>query len=568
MKKIKKPVLILYPPFEGRFFLKSRLPFPIGPLTIASFLTSNGIECHVKDFSYPAVKTLSKRPKGVNTKGGYYRYGASDVDILAWLETNLPKYHKSIGISSLMSTCYHSAYNLARLVKSVSTDCETIIGGPHACINPEHVTNCKHIDKVCLGEGEIPFYDYLVKGKSKYIVDAGSVRRGSRNCELSDMDTLQHMDRRLLLDDRKVDHMMVAFSRGCPQHCTFCTSFLIQGRRWRHMSAERAVDMVVHLQKEWDVHQFEIEDDNLCPGSEGIRWLTEFCKLVGIKKEEGELLSKTRFHVPHGLPVHSVATAGIADMLWAAGFRDMVFPVESTDRAVLKEMRKGGTPENWRKANRAWNKYEKKVPVEVIIGYPFVQSIATMLRTFMDIADEGGLIWASHFRLNTRTLLFDRCVDAGYVKGDYDPLSMNSFSIETERFTIADLLCLLRISRGINFGTTSGFNSFRDDPAQMNKGLLKFTFKKKLAKGSAIAHGSFGFLKGQSTFASIVASRMIGTELEPIIGTSDSKKELLYQGSRPNRVFAALHLLLEESNLICGGVRVDKGLLNFMGGVK
>ena len=33
-----KPVLLIYPPYEGRFFLAARPPFPIGPLYIASYL--------------------------------------------------------------------------------------------------------------------------------------------------------------------------------------------------------------------------------------------------------------------------------------------------------------------------------------------------------------------------------------------------------------------------------------------------------------------------------------------------------------------------------------------------
>ena len=78
-KKISNPILLLYPPYEGRFFLKSRKPFPLGLLYIAAYLKNKGIDANVVDFMYPYEKSGPKR------------IGWSEEQIINWLRKNLNK---------------------------------------------------------------------------------------------------------------------------------------------------------------------------------------------------------------------------------------------------------------------------------------------------------------------------------------------------------------------------------------------------------------------------------------------------------------------------------------------
>ena len=527
-----KRILLLYPPFEGKNYLTSRAPFPIGPLYLAAYLKKKRKKSAVVDMSYPPQKIKVKRPKELKTgQPNYFRFGWSDTQITDWLKERLDDFHEIVGVSSLMSSNWTGAYNLINLIKRVDPKREVIIGGPHATAFPDHVHKNSQADYICIGEGEEAFYKLLKGEKHEGIIKSGQTL-DCRRSFISQMDSLPFPSRKLLWDNREMKEIYITFSRGCPHRCSFCGSHLIQGRIWRHKSPKRMIEEVQHYHRNWGIRKFVIEDDNPCAGKKGIEHLKEFCRQVIAE------LPKLRFTVSHGIPVYATADKELSELLYKAGFRNMVFPLESTNPQVLEDMQKEFTPKNWRKAIKNW-KYEKAHPTEIILGYPFVETIESMLMTMIEIAKKKGRVWASHFRLNKGTPLFERCLEAGYVNASYDPINTQAFFIETERFNLNDLKELMQISRGINFATELGFNPFKDivDATAFHD----FKYPDKI--GDTIAKGNFSFRRSQNITASIMLTVTGKHNGRPYV-TYGNSQSLVYKGDRPSRVYDVLKYII------------------------
>ncbi len=73
---------------------------------------------------------------------------------------------------------------------------------------------------------------------------------------------------------RKVPHLPLLTSRGCPFDCTYCAGRLITGRKLRFRSAEKAVDEMEQLHRAHGVRVFAVTDDNF---SLNRRHVERFC---------------------------------------------------------------------------------------------------------------------------------------------------------------------------------------------------------------------------------------------------------------------------------------------------
>lgn len=529
-----KKILLVSPPYEGKSYLKSRRPFPLGLLYIAAYLKKKGIKSEVWDFSYPANKLKTNRPKQLKTgQPNFWRWGWSNNEITQWLKNNLKKYHNVIGITSYMSSNWTGAYKTIELIKDIAPKSIIVIGGPHATVFPEHVAKYSLADQICIGEGEESFYSFLKEIPNSGIVRSKAYKQAKRT-SIKNLDLLPFPDRNLLKDQRETKELYVTFSRGCPQKCSFCGSHLIQGRRWRYKNIDRVIEEIKFYHDEWGAQKFIMEDDNPCPGKKGIKHLKTICKKVISELPKAKLL------VSHGLPVSALADKELCSLLWESGFRRMSFPVESTDPKVLKDMNKEQVLANWKVAVKNWSKYEKHIPIQVIFGYPFIQTIKTMLQTMMDIAEMHGRVWASWFRANPSIKLFDRCIEAGFIPKDYDPINSGAFYIETPRFTVKDLKEIMQIGQGVNFTTSYECNPFKE----ILDCKYFFDFAGPIKEGDVIAKGSFKFRKGQNIAAGIMLTATGKFNGRPMVTFNESNDALVYKGTKPSRVYDELKQML------------------------
>jgi hypothetical protein len=339
--------------------------------------------------------------------------------------------------------------------------------------------------------------------------------------------------------------MVITFSRGCPHNCSFCGSKVIQGRKWRVKSITRAVDEIKFYVKNWGVKSFAVEDDNLCPMGRGMEWIKELCQQI-IRMYEHKIIPKLKFHVPHGIPVYATANKELCSLLWEAGFRNMVFPLESTNPDVLYDMKKEFTPKFYFEATKNWSKYETPFPTEIIIGYPFVETIQSMLQTMIDIAGNGGLVWASHFRLNKGTDLYPRCIESGYAKDSFDPINTQAFAIETERFSITDLEELRQIGRGINFGIEREINVFSSKLKNIVAKDYEFVITKLPKIGDVVATGKFKFKRSQNVFTNLLLLRL-GVNGKSLLSFNEDQDKIIFKGVKNSKVYSTLSKMLNKN---------------------
>ena len=529
-----KPVLLIYPPFENKGIQKSRIPFPIGPLYLSAYLKSKGIESKVIDFGYPHKMCKTDKPNTWDLNSGrFFRYGWEDEDVLSWLEKNLKKYHDIVGVSSLMSSTYTGAYRVIEMIKAIDPNKVIVVGGPHATAYPEHVFKNTSADYICIGEGEEQFYKFI-KGHTTEMVSI--YPRGTKKFKSNpviDMNELPFWEQNMLLPKRDLEEMVVTFSRGCPFNCSFCGSRVVQGSKWRHKSVSRCIEELRYYNN-WGITKFVVEDDNLAPGKVGIKWLKDLCEAIIHEN------MKIKLTIPHGIPVNALADEELCDLLWDAGFRKMALPLESTNEKVLKDMNKKFTVTHFTQAIKNWSKHEKNPPAQIILGYPFVDTIRSMLQTMIDISNNGGRIWASHFRLNKGIELYDRCLETGYIDKDYDPINSQYFYVETERFDIEDLIELMQISRGLNYGLERGVNIFDMELPTIGKEF--YEFNPKVRVGSTIAKGNFSFNRSQTVFAGLLLLLHGNQTTQPIIKKVNND-QLIFNGYKP---FSNVYRTLKE----------------------
>lgn len=80
---------------------------------------------------------------------------------------------------------------------------------------------------------------------------------------------------------RKAPHLPVLTSRGCPFDCTYCAGRRITGRKMRFRSAEKVVDEMERLHRDFDVRVFAVTDDNF---SLNRRHVERFCAALDARR--------------------------------------------------------------------------------------------------------------------------------------------------------------------------------------------------------------------------------------------------------------------------------------------
>ena len=134
------------------------------------------------------------------------------------------------------------------------------VGGPHVSVQPESIPD--YVDHVMMGEGEITFPRVVAGDISERIVKGESV---------CDLDTLPFpaWDEFIKLPydwthqwipERPIHTFNT--SRGCPFDCTFCSVGSVWGRSYRAMSAERVLEDVRRMVKNYGTKVAYFREDH------------------------------------------------------------------------------------------------------------------------------------------------------------------------------------------------------------------------------------------------------------------------------------------------------------------
>ncbi len=312
-------VLLTHPRFEP-----NTNP-PLGIAYIASYLRQNGIEAEILDCTFRDFAHAEERL----SKGNF--------DFL--------------GISCFTMN-YNKGLEMARIAKEANPDVHVCFGGNHPTIMPDAVLKEQAVDSVAVGEGEqtvLETVKSLEKGKplkgalGLAYKEKGKAFHNKPRPLIENLDTLPFPARDLLpMDDYlnaeigrgawavKQPSTSIIGSRGCPYNCTYCSSYLMFGRRTRFRSAESIVREIEFLIGRYRINGLSFVDDTYALNP---KKMIEFCDLLVERGIGLEWICNARVNTVNPEVLRKMKSAGCTTVSYG---------VESGDQWVLDNILKKG----------------------------------------------------------------------------------------------------------------------------------------------------------------------------------------------------------------------------------
>jgi anaerobic magnesium-protoporphyrin IX monomethyl ester cyclase len=162
----------------------------------------------------------------------------------------------------------------------------------------------------------------------------------------------------------------IIVTRGCPYHCTFCSTHKVTGRHPRSHSVNYIIDQIKFLHSKFGIKEVSFFDDNLIANK---ATLEELChQLIGQK-----------FKIDwssYGIRLDKL-DRNILKLMEKAGCYIITAGIESGSQRILDHMQKGLIIENIReKAALIKSATNIKLMVSFILGYP-LEDKADILKT-------------------------------------------------------------------------------------------------------------------------------------------------------------------------------------------
>ena len=287
-----------------------------------------------------------------------------------------------VGISTMTGLQVRYALGIARMVRELTDGNVPIVwGGCHPSVMPDQTLANENVDIVVVGEGDDSFLEIIKALENKESLEniqgiiykngsevGGIPYRPLMNVEdllptpweLIDVENYIHRDIYLRGRDRVLD--LGQTSRGCPFDCGFCSSASIRGRKWRAMTVEKSLEMIIGGVDKFNLDGFWLRDDEFY-----IKRKRAHAIFEGIIESEFDVkfyTSGTR------ADVLLKARDEEYEVMKRAGIHSMKIGAESGSQRILDLMQKGLTVEQTIEANLRCKQYGMAPIFSLMIGYP------------------------------------------------------------------------------------------------------------------------------------------------------------------------------------------------------
>lgn len=291
------------------------------------------------------------------------------VDMYMSSESDLRERLKDFNPDLVGLTIYsyrrRAAYAMIRLVRTI-TRAPIVIGGPHVSLFGKEALLESASDFAIKNEGEISLPD-LCSGKPfsgiRGLIHRDAEGRVQENDSLAidDLDTLPHPTYPSSNIRRYAySKIPIVSSRGCPFHCIYCSVAGTMGRKFRSRSPESVLAELGYWHKK-GYRRFDFIDDTFAQDRQRI---LDICE--GIKRSG---LASCTFGVGQGMRAHLVDRPLLLEM-YAVGFRELGFGVESANDHVLRAARKGQILRHIHEAVHAASEIGFEVGLFFMVGMP------------------------------------------------------------------------------------------------------------------------------------------------------------------------------------------------------
>lgn len=328
-------------------------PDPATPLRVALVFVRDPLAYAVGDTGAPPLGLLSLAAWARKVRPGRDRFVLLDTYFLqpGELAGRLRAFDPAVvAMSALTTSSTHLGPAVAQIRGAVGASVPVVMGGPHASAYPEDALDLPGLDALVVGEGEIPFVQYLehVEGtRPREQVQGLRYRRDGATVSnplpapIVDLDDLplpayDLCDLSLVESAHPIVSMIppphrclpVTTSRGCLFSCSFCHR--IFGRKWRAQSPAKVLDDLESLVRDHGVRHFDIVDD-IFNGSR--RRTLEICR--GITRRGLDV----RLYFPNGLRF-DLLDRTLLEALRDAGAVFMCAAFEAASPRIQREMNK------------------------------------------------------------------------------------------------------------------------------------------------------------------------------------------------------------------------------------
>lgn len=253
-----------------------------------------------------------------------------------------------VGISLLTSEA-PDAYVIMRYIKEHS-NVPVVVGGWHSTLFPEQMADCKYVDYVIAGEGEVQIVKIAELIKNQEKSDNKILHKQTLDLDalpFPDYDTDENIERFInsYLTDKLSEYVSQPMrwlpyesSRGCPSYCTFCINVVADNRRYRKKSADKVVSEIEYIVKRHNISHLKIIDDNFFVDIKRVRTICEGIIKRGLSITwDGEC--RCDYFNDRLLNDETLKLAK------KSGLVQLTLGIESGSPHTLKLMKKGITPE-------------------------------------------------------------------------------------------------------------------------------------------------------------------------------------------------------------------------------
>ena len=429
---------MIYPPVTVLGRGKVSPHYPMGLLYVASYLESVGHEVKIVDALAQGANSVKR------VSGGRTRTGLSEKKIGKIIDDFKPD---MVGISVMFTAFVNDAYEVARIVKKINKKICIMAGGAHVSIRPEDIVRNGLIDFAVQGEGEYVAAELCraIEKQRDLNTVAGIVFKKDRKIIktkraslIKDLDTLPFppIHKLKLVDyDAKnnafqMRHYLVPIvtSRGCPNHCLYCSIHAVWEHSWRGRSAENVVAEIEYLMR-LGVKEVCFQDDSM--SVDKVR-MNKICDEI-IRKQ-----IDIKWTTPNGIAHWTLDKPLIAKMKKAGCYR-ITFGIESGNPEIRRWVGKPFSLDQAKELTQYANKIGMWTLATNIIGFPY--------ESRQDIEDtivysiESDVDFALFFRLGPRpgTPIYEIFKKEGWLPKDKQILFSEEVACETKYFKGSEL---------------------------------------------------------------------------------------------------------------------------------
>lgn len=259
-----------------------------------------------------------------------------------------------VGFSVLTGQQILNALAASRLVKE-NSQAMVVWGGVHPSLLPQETLKNQYIDSVVIGEGEETFLELvecLYQKKSYQSVASLAYKKNGRifvnpRRQFINLDSQPAVPYHLVNLEKYISWESfatgrpgrdIAFytSRGCPHRCAFCYNQEFNQRRWRAQSAERVVEEIKRLIKEYQITSLNIQDDEFFVSLDRVK---KICQLLEKEKIKIDFFSSCR------IDYITRMDDDFLGLIANNGFKTLAVGVESGSPKILEMIHKDITRE-------------------------------------------------------------------------------------------------------------------------------------------------------------------------------------------------------------------------------